>query len=215
MSASPIQPRIGQTASSSTRPGNNRPVDNRPPTASSGSHCSSNDGALGRLAAGDNATWRDTVDRYERLVRFSARAVVRCEADVDEVVQRTWVLLLRNARGINDFGRLAGWLAITARREALAIVRAQQRETPRAELPDFADETDIATRVLSRELVEALYRAIDVLPATQRTLIRAMLCEPASYDALSAELRIPRGSLGPLRGRAIRALREQLQPSFA
>jgi hypothetical protein len=41
-----------------------------------------------------------------------------------------------------------------------------------------------------------------------------MLREQQSYDDLSRELSIPRGSLGPLRGRAIRALRAQLEPSL-
>jgi hypothetical protein len=44
--------------------------------------------------------------------------------------------------------------------------------------------------------------------------VRALLREPASYDTLSEELGIPRGSLGPLRGRAVRALRAQLEPSL-
>ena len=52
------------------------------------------------------------------------------------------------------------------------------------------------------------------LPASQRRIVRALLREPASYDALSEELGIPRGSLGPLRGRAVRALRAQLEPSL-
>jgi hypothetical protein len=44
--------------------------------------------------------------------------------------------------------------------------------------------------------------------------VRALLQEPESYDALSRELGIPRGSLGPLRGRAVRSLRAQLEPSL-
>ena len=67
---------------------------------------------------------------------------------------------------------------------------------------------------MSLELRRDLQRAVDTLPETQRRIVRAMLREPASYDALSRELGIPRGSLGPLRGRAVRALRAQLEPSL-
>jgi hypothetical protein len=42
-----------------------------------------------------------------------------------------------------------------------------------------------------------------------------MLRGEQSYDSLSQELSMPRGSLGPLRGRAIKSLRAQLLPSFA
>ena len=71
---------------------------------------------LARLAEGDEATWQVTVRRFEGLLRASARAVLRSDADVDEAVQRTWVLLLANAARINDPECLPGWLATTARR---------------------------------------------------------------------------------------------------
>jgi RNA polymerase sigma factor (sigma-70 family) len=171
---------------------------------------------LGRLAAGDESTWRMTVRRYEGLLRGSARAVLRSDADVDEAVQRTWVLLLNNAARIHDAACLPGWLSTTARREALAIVRGQQRAIPSEDVGDSVspDDRDLATAMLEQELTEALDRAVEALPETQRRLVRALLREPASYDALSRELGIPRGSLGPLRGRAVRALRTQLAPSF-
>jgi len=172
---------------------------------------------LARLAEGDEATWQVTVRRFEGLLRASARAVLRSDADVDEAVQRTWVLLLSNAARINDAECLPGWLATTARREALAIVRGQQRTVPSESVVDHVspDDRDLATSMLEDELSRALNSAVDTLPDTQRRLVRALLREPASYDALSRELGIPRGSLGPLRGRAVRSLRLQLAPSFA
>ncbi|HEV7212347.1 MAG TPA: sigma-70 family RNA polymerase sigma factor [Blastococcus sp.] len=172
---------------------------------------------LARLAEGDEATWQVTVRRFEGLLRASARAVLRSDADVDEAVQRTWVLLLSHAGRINDAECLPGWLATTARREALAIVRGQQRTVPSESVVDHVspDDRDLATGMLEDELSQALSSAVDTLPDTQRRLVRALLREPASYDALSRELGIPRGSLGPLRGRAVRSLRLQLAPSFA
>jgi RNA polymerase sigma factor (sigma-70 family) len=131
-------------------------------------------------------------------------------------VQRTWVLLLRNADRINDPQCLPGWLSTTARREALSILRGQQRAIPSEDVADRVapDETDVATALMDDELRRALDQAVDTLPLSQRLIVRALLREPASYDALSQELGIPRGSLGPLRGRAVRALRAQLEPSL-
>jgi RNA polymerase sigma factor (sigma-70 family) len=172
---------------------------------------------LCRIAAGDDAAWRQVVRQYEGLLRGSARAVLRNDADVDEAVQRTWILLLSHADRINDADRLPGWLATTARREALAIVRSQQRTIPSEDVGDRAgvDDLDLATDLLRAELEEALHDAVKALPVTQQLLVRALLREPASYDDLSRELGIPRGSLGPLRGRAVRTLRSRLEPSFA
>jgi RNA polymerase sigma factor (sigma-70 family) len=168
------------------------------------------------LAAGDEATWHATVRRYDALLRSAARVVLRSDADVDEAVQRTWVLLLRNASRINDPQCLPGWLSTTARREALAILRAQQRNVPTEDVADHVapDDRDMAAALMDQELRRALDRAVESLPESQRLVVRALLREPASYDTLSRELGIPRGSLGPLRGRAVRALRAQLEPSL-
>ncbi len=173
-------------------------------------------GPLEKLAAGDEATWHATVRRYEGLLRSAARVVLRSDADVDEAVQRTWVLLLRNATKINDPRALPGWLSTTARREALSILRGQQRAVPTEDVADQVapDDRDMAADLMDQELRAALDRAVGNLPETQQRIVRALLREPESYDALSLELGIPRGSLGPLRGRAVKALRAQLEPSL-
>jgi RNA polymerase sigma factor (sigma-70 family) len=173
-------------------------------------------GPLPALSAGDDATWRATVRRFESLLRSTARGVLRSDSDVDEAVQRTWVLLFRNADRIEDPRCLPGWLATTARREALAVLRSQQRAVPSDDVADHVapDDRDLGSGLMSLELRRELHRAVDTLPETQRRIVWALLREPASYDALSQELGIPRGSLGPLRGRAVRALRAQLEPSL-
>ena len=179
--------------------------------------CAADDrGVLEALAAGDPAAWHSVVRRYEGLLRSAARVVLRGQADIDEAVQRTWVLLFRNADRINDPRCLPGWLSTTARREALAVLRGQQRAIPTENVADRVapDETDVAAALMDDELRRALDEAVETLPPSQRLIVRALLREPSSYDALSQELGIPRGSLGPLRGRAVRALRAQLEPSL-
>jgi RNA polymerase sigma factor (sigma-70 family) len=173
-------------------------------------------GLLDALAAGDEATWSTTVRRFEGLLRSAAHVVLRSDADIDEAVQRTWVLLFRNADRINDARCLPGWLSTTARREALAILRGQQKAIPSEDVADRVapDDTDVATALMDDELRRALDQAVENLPTSQRRIVQALLREPESYDALSEELGIPRGSLGPLRGRAVRALRAQLEPSL-
>ena len=120
-------------------------------------------GFLRRLAAGDDATWRQVVRQYEGLLRGSARGVLRNDADVDEAVQRTWILLLSHADRINDADRLSGWLATTVRREALAIVRGQQRSIPSEDVGDRAgiEDPDLAAELMRAELEEALHSAVN------------------------------------------------------
>src|SRR5215213_5999646 len=124
---------------------------------------------LQALAAGDDAVWQATVRRYEGLLRSAARVVLRSDSDVDEAVQRTWVLLLRNAARINDPRVLPGRLSTTARREALAILRAQQRTIPSEDVADNVapHDPDMAAALMDEELRRALDRAVETLPESQ------------------------------------------------
>jgi RNA polymerase sigma factor (sigma-70 family) len=173
------------------------------------------DSILCLLAKGDELIWDEVVKRYGRLVRSSVRAILT-GPDGEDAVQATWLALLRGASSIRDPQRLPGWLAITARREALAIAQRRRRETPMVDVGDRLapmDDDNLAG-VLRGELQKALVSAIEALPRTQRSVMQALLHTSMSYDRLSRELQVPRGSIGPTRARAIANLRHELWPEF-
>lgn len=173
---------------------------------------------LPALVACSEAAWREAVVRYHRLVHGAVRRVLSCQIDIDEAVQRTWMAFWRNAGTIREAEKIPGWLAITARREALSVVRNRVRETPvddlgtaqpRLEHDVFA--VDITLVVEENERAGYLRAAVARLPERQRELITALLADRLSYDELSESLGIPRGSIGPMRARALKALRGMLQ----
>jgi RNA polymerase sigma factor (sigma-70 family) len=171
-------------------------------------------GHLDLIAARDDMQWADIVAEYSGVVRGAARSVLRTSVDVDDACQRTWIALMKHANSIIEPAALPGWLATTARREALSILRTGHREVP-AETADERtpapmDQVDPSLRLLDEEISEALRDAIAELPATQRTLMEALLAEDASYDSVSADLGMPRGSIGPTRARALVSLRRSL-----
>lgn len=163
-----------------------------------------------RLDACDPTAWDVVVAQYGGVVRAHARAILRDHTDVDDVCQRTWVALMTHALRITDPTRLPGWLATTARREALSLARSRGRELPTERPDDVAAPDDPAQPVLAAEMVVALHRALRQLPPTQRALMTAMLDEDATYDRVSSVLGMPRGSIGPTRARALTALRRAL-----
>ena len=110
----------------------------------------------------------------------------------------------------------AGLAATTARREALAVLRAQQRAIPSEDVADRVapHETDLAAALMARSCAAHWTGPWTRCPPTQRRIVRALLREPAVLRRAQPGAGIPRGSLGPLRGRAVRALRAQLEPSL-
>ena len=164
------------------------------------------------LVGGDHDCWREVLARYRPLVCKAARSIVHSTFDVDEAAQRTWVLLHRHAHGIRDSSRLAGWLKTTARREALAIALSRSREILMDDMGGVETPAgaDVAAEVVSTDEVRRLRAAIGSLPMTQARLMTALLDDAKSYDHISAEIGIARGTIGPTRARAMRTLRALL-----
>jgi RNA polymerase sigma factor (sigma-70 family) len=167
---------------------------------------------LARVAEGDQSAWRRLIDEYDGLVRSVAASFRLQTSDVHDVAQTTWMRLLQNVRTIRDPERLAGWLSVTASREALALLRRSSRQRP---LP-MVDETPDATAdperdVVDRDEARVLWAAVaELSPRQQRLLIALFREELDSYNDVAATCAMPIGSIGPTRARALSRLRSKL-----
>ena len=85
---------------------------------------------LPRLGARDPAALGEIVRRYGDLVFATVRSFRLKEADVLGVVQMTWFRLVENSHRIQRPEQLGGWLATTARRECLHVLRRQTQQPP-------------------------------------------------------------------------------------
>jgi RNA polymerase sigma factor (sigma-70 family) len=74
-------------------------------------------------AAGDQQAWDALVDRYASLLWSVARSYRLSAPDAADVVQTTWLRLVEHLGQIADPDRLPGWLATSARRECLRVLR--------------------------------------------------------------------------------------------
>jgi RNA polymerase sigma factor (sigma-70 family) len=169
-------------------------------------------GELLQLAAtGDRTAWDTLVERYEGMLWGIARSHRLDEASASDVVQTTWLRLVEHVDALRNPDALAGWLATTARNECLRVLRNTRREVPMAELP--AGETVREHAVddhwpTASECEAALAKAMPRVSARQRALVETLMQDPApSYEQVSAQLRIPIGSIGPTRGRCLARLR--------
>ena len=167
---------------------------------------------LARVAEGDQSAWRRLVEEYDRLVRSVAASFRLQPADVHDVAQTTWMRLLQNHRTIRDPERLAGWLAVTASRESLAVLRKASRnrllptvdETPD---PTVGPESSVADRDEARDLWAAV---AELSPRHRRLLVALFREELDSYNDVATRCAMPIGSIGPTRARALSRLRDKL-----
>jgi RNA polymerase sigma factor (sigma-70 family) len=181
------------------------------PTAHAARGCD-NATLLARVAEGDQSAWRRLIDEYDGLVRSVAASFRLQTADVHDVAQTTWMRLLQNVRTIRDPGRLAGWLSVTASREALALLRRSTRQRPLPMVDETSDATaDPERDVVDRDQARVLWAAVaELSPRQQRLLIALFREELDSYNDVAATCAMPIGSIGPTRARALSRLRSKL-----
>lgn len=169
--------------------------------------------AVRRAATGDRAAWDAIVNSYSRMVWSVAMGHRLSTADAAEVVQTTWVKLLENLHRIREPERLGGWLATTARREALRLLRQRGREVPTDEEARFDGSPAGPTPedvLLDRERDRRLWRAFQRLSERCRTLLHLVIVVAPPYAEVAAALDMPIGSIGPTRARCLDRLRRLL-----
>lgn len=162
------------------------------------------------LQADDNVAWTQVIRRYEGMLRSIARSYRLSSADVDDVVQTVWVRLHERTDQLREPNAIGGWLATTARRESIRMLRNRTREQPTddVELLGGTEFERPDTLVLADERHAIFWRALGTLPTRQRRLMVLLLCEPQDYREVSATLNMPVGSIGPTRARSMVRLQD-------
>jgi RNA polymerase sigma factor (sigma-70 family) len=176
--------------------------------------------ALAAAADGDQLAWTSIVSTYSGLIWTVARAYRLSSADSADVFQGTWLRLVEHLGDIRDAGRLGGWLATTARREALQLLRRTGRDMP---VDDMSTVSEAANGVptadeelLRTEDQRTLWSAFGQLPDNCQRLLRLLFAEPpALYADISTGLGIPLGSIGPTRSRCLASLEKRLSQTAA
>ena len=159
--------------------------------------------------AGGDAAWARLVERFDRQVRGIARSYRLTPADVDDVTQSTYLRLFNNIAHLREPAALPGWLATTTRRESLRLLQLRSHEqlTDDPELGERADAEEPEARLLAAERHAALHRALAALPERHRRLMTMLAADSAvDYEQIGARLAMPKGSIGPIRGRCLTRL---------
>ncbi len=163
--------------------------------------------------AGDSRAWGALVDRFAPLLWSVCRDFRLPPADADDVVQAVWLRMLEHLPSLRVPAALPGWLATTTRRECLRhLDRARGRAHREAPLLDevVADDRGgpVDELLLRAEQRDALRAAYDRVGERCRRLLALLLRDPPPpYAEIGAELGMPVGSIGPIRGRCLDTLR--------
>jgi RNA polymerase sigma factor (sigma-70 family) len=160
---------------------------------------------------GEKQAWDAVVERYAPLIWSICRRHGLGRADTEDVGQAVWLHLAGHLGNLREPAALPGWLATTARRECLRVLR---KEIPldagqvldAETLP--GDQAGAEQELLAAERHAALRAAfLDLPPSGQRLIALLLEDPPVPYAEISARLGIPIGSIGPTRRRYLDKMR--------
>ena len=143
-----------------------------------------------------------------------ARASGLSSSDAEDVLQSVWLNLLAHLDAIRTPGSLTSWLITTTKREAWRVRAADRRQKPvdqewLAAIPDAGADSE--QRLIMKDEQRELWEALRSLPGRCQKLLRIVAFVPRpDYDDVAARLGMPRGSVGPTRGRCLDKLRSAL-----
>jgi RNA polymerase sigma factor (sigma-70 family) len=165
--------------------------------------------------SGSQRAWAALVERYSPLVWTVARSHRLNPSDCEEVYQLTWLRVYQSLARLHSPHRFPAWITTCARRESLKQYQRTGRYVPVGDGSVFdrpAPGNGPEGAVLSGERRSDVLAALSELPSRDRALLTLLSADPApGYDEVSRTLGIARGSVGPLRGRALRRLAERLE----
>lgn len=164
--------------------------------------------------SGSEKAFAELVAQFEPLVRSVATKVLPDPDDAADAVQNTWLTLYTHIGTIRVPGALPGWLATTARREALHVIRGRAATLLMNErvLHQFEDSAEgPEAHAIRKDLGQRVRRALEQLPPHKVLLLLHVVAYGQPYSEAARALGRARGSLGPLRARYLHDLRIALE----
>lgn len=161
--------------------------------------------------AGDRRQWQLLVQRYTPMLQ-TVVARYRLGDEADDVLQATFLAMVEHASRIRDPQALPKWLIMTARYEALRLLRRRGRVVlpaaddweSRAVCTDEAPDD----RLVRLEREAALHELLAGLPVKQRTLLGLLSqSDRPDYRRVGEIMGMPVSSIGPTRRRGLDRLR--------
>jgi RNA polymerase sigma factor (sigma-70 family) len=170
--------------------------------------------AFAQWTAGESGALDDLVALMTPVLWHVVRAYRLSEETAEDVIQSTWLALVRRREAIIEPAAIGGWLTTTARREAWRVSKTATRAVA-------VEDDELAFRLPQQRSAEVsaveidenrqLWAAVDELPERCRRLLRIVAFENRpDYSRLAVDLGMPVGSIGPTRGRCLAKLRVAL-----
>ena len=167
-----------------------------------------------RARGGDRESLRELVRALDPVLWRVARSQGLGAEDAADVVQTSWLELLRRLDEIRTPRAVTAWLITTTRREAW-----RRKQKARRDVPDGGAAVRTAAdpgpapgeRLIADERDRVLWTHFERLSERCRDLLRIVAqVDRPDYTVIASSFGMPHGSIGPTRSRCLAKLRAML-----
>lgn len=166
---------------------------------------------------GSEQAWSALVHKYKNLI-YSIPIKMEMYDDAADIFQAVCLDLLSDLPRIREPRALPKWLMQTCYRKCLQYRRRSEKHVPLAtseEADVLADESSAMPEELLGQLQkeQKLRDALSQLSPRCERMVRMLFYEtpPRPYQEVAHELRLATGSIGFIRGRCLKKLKQQLE----
>jgi RNA polymerase sigma factor (sigma-70 family) len=164
-----------------------------------------------RWQRGDRSAIEGIVQLWEQPLFYYLRRLAPTEADAWELLQETWLKLIRSLDSLRDPYTLPAFLYKTARNTAISRLRSRAFESngsPTDNVADVSWTDDIA----AVDNAEQVHHALDRLPLLQREVLSLYYLRDLSLEEMATLLEVPLGTVKSRLHYAKLAIRKILSP---
>lgn len=173
---------------------------------------------LAQVRQGDRQAFRYVVDQYQDTLAGTVVAMLGPSAEVDDVVQDTFIRFYQSIHRVNDDVNMMAYLKRIAINRSLDVLRRRKRMLARFISKD--DDTTSFTEPAapdeaspeSHERVALVHRAIQTLPPKHRAVLVLRMIEGYSTEETADLLDLPYGTVLSRLSRAQKKLKKVLAP---
>ena len=164
---------------------------------------------VARCRAGDEAAWRELVERFSRYVYAIATQAFRLtQEEAEDVFQEVFARCFEHLHKLRDDDAIRPWLAQLTRRLCVDTLRAGGRTQALETTGEPADVDDTIAR-LDESL--AVHEALATLPESCQEILDRFFARDESYRTIAHALDIPSGTIASRISRCLTKLKGDLE----
>jgi RNA polymerase sigma factor (sigma-70 family) len=143
---------------------------------------------------GDRAAFEKIVKLWEEPLFYYLRRLSESEADAFELLQDTWLKVIRSLDSLRDGRALPAFLYTTARNTAISHLRRLDLKSDAGDVDSIPDDST-ADEVAILDNAEHVHHALDQLPVVQREVLTLFFLQDLSLEQMAELLSIPLGTV--------------------